>query len=125
MLPLLQSDQPERDLVAFPVFTLVNLAAGRTSILPNWKMSRMERLTPASLASWITSRQVSRLLVPPSVCEKLATTTLPKCLHTVFTGGGPVFPDLVGDLLKTPDLRIVCIYGSTEAEPIDQLAVHG
>jgi acyl-CoA synthetase (AMP-forming)/AMP-acid ligase II len=39
--PLLHSPEPERDLVAFPVFVLINIAEGRTSILPNWRMSRL------------------------------------------------------------------------------------
>jgi len=46
--PLLASDHDERDLVAFPVFALINLAAGRTSVLPNWKMSRLAQVTPLS-----------------------------------------------------------------------------
>jgi len=42
--PLLKSDAVEVDLVAFPVFVLINLAAGRTSVLPNWKMNRLDKL---------------------------------------------------------------------------------
>lgn len=117
--PLLDSPAPERDLVAFPVFALINLAAGRCSILPNWKMSRLAALPPAQLRDWIESQQATRALLPPSLCEKLAGTDLPSCLHTIFTGGGPVFPDLIDRLQgPNPDLRITCVYGSTEAEPI-------
>jgi len=44
---------------------------------------------------------------------------MPSSFHTVFTGGGPVFPDLLKRLKSAqPDLRIACVYGSTEAEPI-------
>jgi acyl-CoA synthetase (AMP-forming)/AMP-acid ligase II len=40
----------------------------------------------------------------------------------VFTGGGPVFPDTVTRLLSAGHgLRVVCVYGSTEAEPIAHL----
>lgn len=43
-------------------------------------------------------------------------------LHTVFTGGGPVKPALVGRLQgRRPGSRIVSVYGSTEAEPIADL----
>ena len=121
VLPLLQSERQERDLVAFPVFTLVNLVAGQTSVLPNWKMSKMARLTTGALMAWVASQGVTRLLVPPSICEKLDPTALPEGLYTVFTGGGPVFPDLVSDLQERSDVRVVCIYGSTEAEPIAHL----
>jgi acyl-CoA synthetase (AMP-forming)/AMP-acid ligase II len=39
--------------------------------------------------------------------------------HTIFTGGGPVFPDLLERLsMRLPKTDIVSVYGSTEAEPI-------
>ncbi|MES0862951.1 AMP-binding protein [Ruegeria sp. SCPT10] len=119
--PLLDSAMAERDLVAFPVFTLINLAAGRTTILPNWKMTKLDRLSPEQLAGWITKQQVTRLLIPPSLCEKLAQCKDTGQLHTVFTGGGPVFPDLTQGLLEQSSLDVFCVYGSTEAEPIAHL----
>lgn len=120
--PLLHSDIAERDLVAFPVFVLINIASGQTSVLPNWKMSRLAKLTPSRLQNWVTDQSVSRALLPPALCATLAQAEIPPALHTVFTGGGPVFPDIL-DALKTakPDLRLVCVYGSTEAEPIAHL----
>lgn len=119
--PLLHSDRAERDLVAFPVFTLINIASGQTSILPNWKMSRLAGLRPDTLRDWINRQGVTRALIPPALCEKLAQTGVPKGLHTVFTGGGPVFPDLLARLQYGTAARIICVYGSTEAEPIAHL----
>lgn len=119
--PLLDSDDVERDLVAFPVFTLINLAAGRTTVLPNWKMSRLDRLSPDRLSAWIVQHHVTRLLIPPALCETLSQCKNKGHLHTVFTGGGPVFPDLVTRLRQNEDLDVVCVYGSTEAEPIAHL----
>lgn len=120
--PLLHSDQPERDLVAFPVFALINLASGRTSVLPSWKMSRLGRLSAAQLADWIVDQQVSRALLPPALCQKLAQTRPLENLKDVFTGGGPIFPDTLNAVQNThPNLNITCVYGSTEAEPIAHL----
>ncbi len=120
--PLLDSDGPERDLVAFPVFVLINIASGRTSVLPDWKMSRLARLSPERLADRITSQRVTRALLPPALCETLTRAPATPGLHTVFTGGGPVFPDLLDRLrARDPTLRIACVYGSTEAEPIAHL----
>jgi len=120
--PLLQSDKDERDLVAFPVFVLINIASGRTSVLPDWKMSRLAALPPARLAARIATQDVTRALVPPSLCAKLADGPPPPCLRRVFTGGGPVFPALLDRLARTaPGLRVTCVYGSTEAEPIAHL----
>jgi acyl-CoA synthetase (AMP-forming)/AMP-acid ligase II len=120
--PLLQSERPEVDLVAFPVFVLINLAAGRTSVLPNWQMRKLHRLPSNALASWIANQGVTRLLLPPALCQTLAYAPIPPQVHSLFTGGGPVFPDLIATLrAKAPDLRIISVYGSTEAEPIAEL----
>ena len=120
--PLLHSTQPERDLVAFPVFVLINIACGRTSVLPNWKLSRIDVLGPAQLHDWMQENRVTRALVPPSLCDLLLRAGTEAPLHTVFTGGGPVFPELIDRIhAARPDLRLCCVYGSTEAEPIAHL----
>ncbi len=120
--PLLDSAAPERDLVAFPVFVLINIASGRTSVLPDWKMSRFDRLAPARLGDWMRRNRVTRALLPPALCETLAQAGPEAPLHTVFTGGGPVFPALIDTLRAArPELRVICVYGSTEAEPIAHL----
>jgi acyl-CoA synthetase (AMP-forming)/AMP-acid ligase II len=120
--PLLHSDAPERDLVAFPVFVLINIAEGRTSILPNWRMSKLARLAPRALHDWIDRQAATRALLPPSLCEKLAMAGRSSGLRTVFTGGGPVFPDIVNTLTEADGgPKVVCVYGSTEAEPIAHL----
>ncbi len=120
--PMLHSPGPERDLVAFPVFVLINIASGQTSVLPNWKMSRLAKLPASQLEHWIANQNVTRALLPPSLSEKLAHTDMPACFHTLFTGGGPVFPDMLSALQTAKaGLRLVCVYGSTEAEPIAHL----
>lgn len=124
--PLLHSDRVERDLVAFPVFTLINLAMGQTSILPNWKARKLAGLPPERLRDWIVAQEATRALLPPSLCETLAQAGGAEGLHTVFTGGGPVFPDVVAALQKRHgDLRVVAVYGSTEAEPIAHIEASG
>ena len=107
------------DLVAFPVFVIVNLGLGITSVLPDWRLTRHDQADPAAVARLIAACHVTRLLVPPSICEKLAEGTVLPGITTVFTGGGPVFPDLLQRLAaKLPQADIVSVYGSTEAEPI-------
>jgi olefin beta-lactone synthetase len=105
------------DLVAFPVFVLANLGLGITSVLPSWNLRRHDLADPAAIARFIEQHRVTRALVPPSICEKLAA--VPVALDAVFTGGGPVFPDLLERLsARMPRADIVTVYGSTEAEPI-------
>ncbi|MEM9796395.1 MAG: AMP-binding protein [Pseudomonadota bacterium] len=113
--PLLAGER-ETDLVAFPVFALLNLAEGRTSVLPDWPLSKMQRATSRGLNRLVARHGVTRALLPPALCEVLADGPWPGGLHTVFTGGGPVFPDLVARMAE--HARVVSVYGSTEAEPI-------
>lgn len=117
--PLLQSDAKEIDLVTFPVFVLINLAEGRTSVLPNWKMSQLATLDPSTLVDWIATNRCTRALLPPALCEKLVDAKDIATLNHIFTGGGPVFPDIVHALQHLSEhLEITTVYGSTEAEPI-------
>ncbi|MEQ1670496.1 MAG: AMP-binding protein, partial [Hyphomicrobium sp.] len=118
------SREGEIDLVAFPVFVVANLALGVTSVLPNWNVRKHDSASARSVAAHITRYGVTRVLVPPSICERLAALQPMPPLSAVFTGGGPVFPGLMKRLAnKLPAADIVAVYGSTEAEPISHL--HG
>lgn len=122
--PLLASDRAEIDLVAFPVFVLANLGSGVTSVLPNWPLRRPDRADPKAIRAHIAQHGVTRLLLPPVLAETLADAPLPASVTTMFTGGGPVFPDVVERLIAhNPALRVMAVYGSTEAEPIAELEV--
>jgi len=123
--PLLDSMAEEVDLVAFPVFVLLNLAVGRTSVLPDWPMRRAASVTAEALNALIARHSCTRALLPPALCETLAEQQIPPCLRRVFTGGGPVFPDIVDKLVRAgAGLSVVSVYGSTEAEPIANVAAN-
>jgi acyl-CoA synthetase (AMP-forming)/AMP-acid ligase II len=110
--------EDEVDLVAFPVFVLANLGLGVTSVLPNWNLRHHDAADAGSIARHADTHHVTRALIPPSICEKLAQGPAIR-LDAVFTGGGPVFPDLLERLAaRMPRADIVSVYGSTEAEPI-------
>ena len=110
--------EDEVDLVAFPVFVLANLGLGVTSVLPNWNLRRHDTADAGSIARHAATHHVTRALIPPSICEKLTRGPAMR-LDAIFTGGGPVFPDLLERLAaKMPHADIVSVYGSTEAEPI-------
>lgn len=122
--PLLASDRQEVDLVAFPVFVLANLGSGVTSVLPNWPLRRPDRARPEAIRQHCARHGVTRLLLPPVLAEALTDAPLPASVTTLFTGGGPVFPDVVDRLTaQNPALRVMAVYGSTEAEPIAELEV--
>lgn len=117
---MLRSDNAyETDLVAFPVFVIANLGMGATSVLPDWKLTRHDRADPAAIGRQIQREAVTRGLLPPVICERLADSGVDPGLKMIFTGGGPIFPDLMTNMIATmPETSVMAVYGSTEAEPI-------
>lgn len=116
---LASENDNEVDLVAFPVFVIANLGMGVTSVLPNWKLSRHDQANPVAIAELVKKQNITRALLPPSICELLTHKDLNLSLKAIYTGGGPIFPDLMKRLIQAmPDTKIMAVYGSTEAEPI-------
>jgi olefin beta-lactone synthetase len=116
---LASSNPDERDLVAFPVFVIANMAIGIPSILPNWKLSHPERASAQGIIDLVAREKITRALIPPLICETLAKGNRDPKLATIFTGGGPIFPDLMTAMRNTmPATSVMAVYGSTEAEPI-------
>jgi acyl-CoA synthetase (AMP-forming)/AMP-acid ligase II len=107
----------ETDLVAFPVFVVANLGQGVSSVLPNWPLKNPAKARGEAIRAHAERHGVTRLLLSPAIAETLADH-IPAGAHTLFTGGGPVFPDLIA---RYAALRMVAVYGSTEAEPIAEI----
>lgn len=119
---LLRAEEPSRDLVGFPVFVIANLMLGNASILPDWSPRRPELLAPERLAARIRATGAERALLPPVLCGKLAEGGGHPGLRAVFTGGGPVWPDILQAMAeRLPGVEATAVYGSTEAEPIAHL----
>jgi acyl-CoA synthetase (AMP-forming)/AMP-acid ligase II len=113
----------EVDLVTLPVVTLVNLANGVTTVLPNADLRRPGAIDAGPVLSQLTDLGVTRITASPAFLERLVeapgVSDAMRSVRTVITGGGPVFPDLVERLTRAaPGARVVSVYGSTEAEPI-------
>jgi len=124
LLEKLRQTQPDDvDLISLPVFILSNLAAGATSVIPAGRLTRPAQLDGAALRAQIARHQVKRIIAPPAVIARLAEGAAPMWrLKAVFTGGGPVFPNLLRAVAKAaPEAAIHAVYGSTEAEPIAHL----
>ena len=99
------------DLGTLAVFTLANLAAGMTTVLPN--KTYKTKNNPQKLARLAHRHQVSRLIASPTLArEMLAHGTIPS-LERIYLGGAPVYPSV---MKLIPYGHVV--YGSTEAEPI-------
>lgn len=108
------------DLISLPVFILSNLAAGAASVIPAGRLTRPAKLDGARLRRQMATHRVNRIVAPPAVVARIVegAEAMPK-LEAIFTGGGPVFPNLLRAAAKAaPGATMHAVYGSTEAEPI-------
>jgi acyl-CoA synthetase (AMP-forming)/AMP-acid ligase II len=113
----------EIDLATLPIFSLANLASGVTSVIPDSDLRRPGAIEAEPVLKQITQSNVTRCVASPAFFERLleqpdAQARL-RSITRVFTGGAPVFPDLLERLQNAmPQARVAAVYGSTEAEPI-------
>jgi len=96
------------DFGTLPVFTLANLAAGMTTILPNNSYNKLK--LPSNLSS------ITRAICSPAIFEAMSKKSELPNLQQVYLGGAPVYPSLLKKIRD--DIEIHIVYGSTEAEPI-------
>ncbi len=121
LLEKLRGTKPgDVDLISLPVFILSNLAAGAASVIPAGKLTRPAKLSGARLRAQIAAHRVNRVVAPPAVCARVADGAQQmEQIEAVFTGGGPVFPNLLHAIARAaPRAAVHAVYGSTEAEPI-------
>ena len=110
----------EVDLITLPVFVLANLASGLTSVLAATNLSKPGSPDIDSVKAQCARHGVTRCAASPAFFDAILKSGkgLPQ-LKKIFTGGAPVFPDLLRRLGgKLPEAVIDSVYGSTEAEPI-------
>jgi len=116
----LDFEEGEMDLITLPVFVLANLASGLTSVLAATELSKPGSPDIEAVKAQCARHQVTRCAASPAFFDAIQHSGqgLPR-FRKVFTGGAPVFPDLLRRLRKElPEALIDSVYGSTEAEPI-------
>lgn len=115
------------ELATMPVFVLANLAAGLTTILGKPNSDGRRQSDSSTIESQLRRWRVDRIAAAPAFLQDLSEhcrrhKRVLEGLKTVFTGGGPVFPESVRQIRRmAPNARVVLIYGSTEAEPIARI----
>lgn len=117
----------EIDLATLPVFVLANLAAGVTTLLADADLRRPGFIEPRPVLEQMDRHHVTRSAGSPAFYQRLAE----QCesngqnlapLQAIYTGGAPVFPDLLARLdALMPGGQPIIVYGSTEAEPISHM----
>ncbi|MFA6287685.1 MAG: AMP-binding protein [Opitutaceae bacterium] len=130
LAPSIALEPGDVDLATLPVFTLANLAAGVTTVIPDVDLKKPCAVDAARVWAQIERRGVNRITASPAFFERLieegrarrATLT---GLRKLYTGGAPVFPRLLEALrVLAPNAEVVAVYGSTEAEPIAHIGAH-
>jgi len=117
------------ELNSLPIFVLSSLAAGVTCVIPDGDLRKPEAVDSSVLLRQMEDHAVTRLVAPPALCERLLDNgrdcrSAFRRLTEIFTGGGPVFPDLLERLAAAaPQAAVTALYGSTEAEPIAHIGL--
>ena len=117
------------DMPVLPIVLLLNLGAGSTSVITDFKASKPNKMKPAAIAKQINRHQVNRMVASPFFLKRLSEYLIQekqsiKSIKKVFTGGAPVFPKEAELYDRAfPDSQIEVVYGSTEAEPISSIRV--
>lgn len=119
----------EVSLTTLPVFTLANLAAGVTTLLADADLAHPGNIAPTPVLGQIEHYRPASVVASPAFLERLlqcegAERASLRHLRRIYTGGAPVYPDLMRRLAKAvPLANIVAVYGSTEAEPVAHVSL--
>jgi olefin beta-lactone synthetase len=111
------------DLTTLPIFVLANLASGVTSLIPNTDLRFPGKINPRKVLHQIQAHHPQSTAASPAFLDRIAEYCEPQNLQLpfqkIFSGGAPVFVDLLERLQNlAPDAEVTAVYGSTEAEPI-------
>lgn len=115
------------DMPAFPIFSLNNLAAGVTTVLPALDLAQPGPRDPAILACQIINEKINCTTLSPSMLVGLARYCKEQGLQLtglrrVVTGGAPISKDDVKAFYEiAPQTELWILYGSTEAEPMAEI----
>ena len=118
-----------RDLTTLPVFALANLGSGVASILPNADLRAPGKIDPKPVIEQIRRHAIKTTAASPAFmsrilvdCQK-SNSQLPE-LERIYLGGAPVFPGLLRRTkMICPNSTVTAVYGSTEAEPMAEIAL--
>jgi olefin beta-lactone synthetase len=118
------------DLTTLPVFVLANLASGVTSVIPDADLRRPGRIAPRPVLRQLERWPISSTAASPAFISRLTDQCQRRGMRVeglkrVFMGGAPVFPEDLREAQKAfPEAQIVAVYGSTEAEPMAEVALN-
>lgn len=111
------------DLPVFPVFSLNNMAAGVTTVIPALNLAQLTETDAPTLYNQLTTLKVTCATLSPSLFNAVSAhclkNNLKLNLRRIITGGAPVSRDDVAKMKEVaPQAEILVLYGSTEVEPM-------
>ncbi|TVR45188.1 MAG: AMP-dependent synthetase [Planctomycetota bacterium] len=117
----LGSQAGDISLATLAIFALSDLASGQTVLIADANLRRPGAIDPRPVLRQIAQYRPQVVVASPAFLQRLLPGDLSP-LSRIFTGGAPVFPQLLDRLAQAaPAARIAALYGSTEAEPIAHL----
>ncbi len=118
-----------RDLTTLPIFLLANLASGVTSVLPDADLRSPGKIAARPVLAQIERHKIETTAASPAFISRLldecerSRMTMPS-LSSIYMGGAPVFPGLLRKAKQfCAQAEITAVYGSTEAEPMAEIAL--
>lgn len=117
------------DLPVFPIFSLNNLAAGVSTVIPAFDIGVPGEHDISLLLAQFAACKVTCTTLSPSLFNRLATEAANRNLllplRRIVTGGAPVSRDNIVAMQKVaPKAEILVLFGSTEAEPMAHIEGH-
>lgn len=114
------------DLPAFPIFSLNNVAAGVSTVIPAIDVGEPKPEDAKLLLAQIANCKISCITLPPSLMRALTAychqeTERVPYVRRIVTGGAPVSRDDIRQLKTISDAEVTVLYGSTEVEPISHI----
>ena len=114
----------EIDLPAFPLFALIDVLLGVTSVIPDMRFPPPAKVDPAKVTDAIRRFHVTNMFASPIMLDHVAGYALARglglpSLKRVITAGAPAPVTVLEQTARLlPDASIFGIYGATESLPI-------
>lgn len=120
-------DVKKPDMTALPIVLLINLGLGKTSVIPDANLRKIEEMNGSMVYAQIQKHKIASITASPFFIEQLAKFKWNNPnkideVEKIIVGGAPCFPSKIIQCIKSfPMADMQIVFGSTEAEPISSV----
>jgi olefin beta-lactone synthetase len=127
---LINKDPNEVDMPFLPIILLINLALGKTSVIPKYNHKNPHKTSIRKILYDANLHRVTSITSSPYILLKMGEHILHnqitiRSLRSLTSGGAPIYPIDQKYITNSFRLPLTIVYGSTEAEPISHFTLHG